>query len=352
VKLEEENDKMTDASFGEFELIARLTSDLASREDVHLGVGDDCAIMDIGGDQLLLATCDSQVEGVHFTLQTSNPEQIGRKALAVNLSDIAAMGGMPRFALISLLIPSHISPEILEEMYRGLRQEAKRFDTAIVGGNIASVGRGGSSSSFTIDITILGSVMRDRAITRSGARSGDTLCVTGHLGDSAAGLFTLFHPENTYSLAERDRVQNAHRTPHPRIAEGRILSQFGPHVITAMLDISDGLSGDLAHLCECSQVGVRVELACLPLSPSIHTIAHEAGQDPLHWAMHGGEDYELLFTVASGYEQRVIDAVQTATGTPVTIIGSMLPLAEQMQLLYPDGHQENIQPQSWDHLKN
>src|SRR5436305_7938301 len=346
---------MTDPSFSEFELIARLTSGLASREDVELGVGDDCAIMDflqypmtdrgneetltplptspdvhnsnqtiynvsrsfaLVEDQLLLATCDSLVEGVHFTLQTSSPEQIGRKALAINLSDIAAMGGTPRFALVSLLIPSHLSLEILEEIYTGLRQEAERFTTAIVGGNIARAGRVESSSSLTIDITLLGSVMRDRAITRSGAQPGDTLCVTGYLGDSAAGLFTLLHPEHTYSQAAHDQVCAAHRTPHPRIAEGHILSQFGPHIITAMLDISDGLSGDLAHLCERSQVGARVDLARLPLSPAIHTIAYETGQDPWHWALHGGEDYELLFTVAQGYEQRVIEAIQSATGTP------------------------------------
>jgi thiamine-monophosphate kinase len=234
-------------------------------------------------------------------------------------------------------------------VYAGLRQEAERFATAIVGGNISSVG---SASSLTIDITLLGSVIRDRAITRSGAHPGDILCVTGCLGDSAAGLFTLLHPERIYSLAARDQVCAAHRTPHPRVAEGRILSQFEPQVITAMLDVSDGLSGDLAHLCERSQVGVRVELTHLPLSPAVHTIAHETGQDPWHWALHGGEDYELLFTIAQGYEQQVIEAVQTATGTPVTVIGSILPLAERMQLLYPDGHQENLHPQSWDHLRN
>ena len=338
---------MADAFFNEFELIARLTSNLTAREDVLLGAGDDCAIMDMGGDQLLLATCDSQVEGVHFTLQTSSPEQIGHKALAINLSDIAAMGGVPRFALISLLLPPHISPEILEGVYSGLRQEAEQFNTAIVGGNIASVG---SSSCFTIDITLLGSVMRDRAIIRSGAQPGDTLCITGHLGDSAAGLFTLFHPEITCSLAALDQVRSAHRTPRPRVAEGRILSQFGPHIITAMLDVSDGLSGDLAHICDRSQVGARIEVARLPFSPAIHIIARETGQDSLRWVLHGGEDYELLFTVTPGYEQRVIDAVQSDTGTPVTVIGSVLPLEEQMRLLYADGHQESLQIQSWDHL--
>jgi thiamine-monophosphate kinase len=336
---------------GEFELIARLTSSLASRDDVRLGVGDDCAIMDVGGDQLLLATCDSQVEGVHFTLQTSSPEQIGRKALAINLSDIAAMGGTPRFALVSLLIPSHLSLKILEGIYAGLRQEAEHFATTIVGGNIARAGPTESASSLTIDITLLGSVMRDRAITRSGARPGDVLCVTGYLGDSAAGLFTLLHPERMYYPTARDQVRAVHRTPHPRIAEGHILSQFGPQVITAMLDISDGLSGDLTHLCERSQVGVRVELARLPLSQAVQTIAHEAEHDPWSWALHGGEDYELLFTIAQGYEQGVIEAVRVATGTPVTVIGSISPFEEQMIILYPDGHQEDLCSQSWDHLR-
>jgi thiamine-monophosphate kinase len=307
--------------------------------------------MDLGGDQLLLATCDSQVEGVHFTLQTASPEQIGRKALAVNLSDIAAMGGTPHFALVSLLIPSQLSLGILEEMYTGLRQEAERFATVIVGGNIARAGCTGAASSLTIDITLLGSVMRDRAITRSGARPGDVLCVTGYLGDSAAGLFTLLHPERMYSPVALDQVCVTHRTPHPRIAEGRILSQFGPHIITAMLDVSDGLSGDLAHLCERSQVGVHVELARLPLSQAIRAIAHESGQDPWYWALHGGEDYELLFTVAQGYEQQVSETVQAATGTSVSVIGSVLPFEEQMQLWHPDGHWENLRSQSWDHIR-
>jgi thiamine-monophosphate kinase len=342
---------MTDSSLGEFELIARLTSDLKSREDVRLGIGDDCAVMEFGGDQLLLATCDSQVEGIHFTLQTSSPEQIGRKALAINLSDIAAMGGVPRFALVSLLIPAHFSQEVLAEIYAGLQQEAERFAVAIVGGNVACAGGGGVASCLTIDITLLGAVMRDRAITRSGARPGDILCVTGNIGDSAAGLFTLFHPEIPYSPVDCERVRSVHRMPHPRVLEGQILGQFGPQVITAMLDISDGLSGDLAHLCERSQVGVRVELASLPLSQAVHTIARESGQDAWHWALHGGEDYELLFTVAPGYEQQVREAVQVATGTPVTTIGYILPFGERMQLAYPDGRREELCSQSWDHLK-
>ncbi|HET9922073.1 MAG TPA: thiamine-phosphate kinase, partial [Ktedonobacteraceae bacterium] len=157
-----------------------------SRADTVRGVGDDTAILDTGGDMLLLATVDSQVEGVHFTLGVCSPEQIGRKALAVNLSDIAAMGGEPRYALVSLVIPPHLSPELLEAIYAGIRAEASEFGTAIVGGNIAGSGRG---EQLILDITLLGAVERGHAILRSGARVGDVLCVTGTPGDSAAGLY-------------------------------------------------------------------------------------------------------------------------------------------------------------------
>src|SRR6266700_511182 len=160
------------AASGEFELIARLTQNLHSHEHAVLGVGDDCAILDLGGDEWLLVTCDSQVEGVHFTLQTSSPVQIGHKALAVNLSDIAAMGGEPRYALVSLILPQHLSLAVLDGIYTGLRQEAAQFTTAIVGGNIASAGKG---EQLIIDITLLGTIERGHALLRSGAHVGDTL---------------------------------------------------------------------------------------------------------------------------------------------------------------------------------
>src|SRR6266571_6208257 len=170
---------MTPMPIGEFELITRLTQNLPSRPGGQLGIGDDCAILDPGDDLLLLATCDSQVEGVHFTFQTSSPEQIGRKALAINLSDIAAMGGEPRYALVSLILPQHLSIDLLEHIYAGLRQEAEQFATAVVGGNIAGAGKG---EQLIIDITLLGVVERGHALVRSGAQVGDTLCVTGSLG--------------------------------------------------------------------------------------------------------------------------------------------------------------------------
>ncbi len=338
------------SSLSEFALIARLTTGLSSCADVDLGVGDDCAVLDLGGESdLLLATCDSQVEGIHFTLQTSTPEQIGHKALAINLSDIAAMGGLPRYALVSLILPPHLPIATMDGIYTGLRREAERYSTTIVGGNIASAGK---SEQLIIDITALGTVERGHALRRDGARPGDLLCVTGFLGDSAAGLYTLLHPSVSYPQDALKTVQAIHCTPSPRIPEGRVLSALRPQVITAMLDISDGLSGDLGHLCERSHVGARLDLPHLPLSDALYTIATSVGYDPLHWALHGGEDYELLFTIAPDHAQTVIDAVLQATGTPVTIIGEILPPEAGLRARYPGGREALLKVASWDHLKH
>jgi thiamine-monophosphate kinase len=296
---------------------------------------------------LLLATSDSQVEGVHFTRQFSSPEQIGHKALSVNLSDIAAMGGEPRYALVSLILPADLSRSYIDNLYSGIRHEATCYATTIIGGNIASSGK---SASLVIDITLLGTIERGHALTRSGAHSGDTLMVTCTLGDSAAGLYTLLHPAARYPRAAQEVLRTVHRTPQPRIHVGRILSQLGPAIITAMLDVSDGLSGDLAHLCARSNVGARVELAHLPLSPSLCAVAASIGYDRFSWALHGGEDYELLFTVSPGHEQKVIEAVHAATGIPVTPIGTMLPSEAGMNVVYPDGREDVLEVRSWNHL--
>ncbi|MBV9691459.1 MAG: thiamine-phosphate kinase [Ktedonobacteraceae bacterium] len=336
------------ANIGEFNLIAHLTKNLSAHDDVLLGVGDDCAILDVQSDLLLLATCDSQVEGVHFTLHTSSPEQIGRKALAVNISDIAAMGGIPRYALVSLILPSTLSFGVLERIYVGMRQEAEQYSIAIVGGNIAGSGK---AEQLVIDITLLGMVERGHALTRQGAHVGDTIFVTGSLGDSAAGFYTLLHADRPYPQDAMQALRLIHQVPRPRVQEGRALSQLGPQIVTAMLDISDGLSGDLAHLCERSQVGVRIEVGQLPLSAALLAIATTAAQDPLAWALHGGEDYGLLFTVVAGKEQEVIKAVRVVSDTPVTAIGKVCSPDEGMQLLYPNGHGEKFIPDSWDHLK-
>ncbi|WP_069802975.1 thiamine-phosphate kinase [Thermogemmatispora onikobensis] len=338
---------MSAASWSEFELIARLTAGLPSGEEVVVGVGDDCAVLDLGGPRLLLLTCDSQVEGVHFTLRTSSPEEVGRKALAINLSDIAAMGGEPRYALVSLHVPRHCSLAVLEGLYAGLRQEATAAQTLIVGGNVSGTG---AAETLAIDITLLGESERGRVLTRSGARVGDIIFVTGSPGDSAAGLYSLFEPDHPYPPTACERLRAAHRVPKPRLAEGRLLSQFGPQIVTALIDVSDGLSGDLGHLCERSGVGACIEVARLPISAELQALAATLGRDPLAWVLHGGEDYELLFTVAPGYEEAVQARFAAAGAAPITPIGQVTEAASGLRLRWPDGREEPLPVQSWDHF--
>lgn len=338
------------SALGEFALIARLTTGLSTRVPQDVGVGDDCAVLDLNTDRLLLATCDCQVEQVHFTRQTSSPEAIGRKALAINLSDIAAMGGTPLYALISLILPAHLPVETLDGIYSGLREMAQRYDTALVGGNVSGAGK--QSEQLMIDITLLGSVERGHALLRSGAHAGDLLCVTGTPGDSGAGFFSLTHPELTADAATLSYLHERHTSPTPRIFEGQVLGRFAPEQVTAALDISDGLSGDLAHLCERSHVGAQIELARLPLSPQLRTLANVAQRDPFAWALHSGEDYELLCVVAPEHVETVAQAVFEQTGTPLTVIGRLLPPEEGLHLVYPDGRVEPLAIQSWDHLQH
>ena len=332
---------------GEFELIELLTRNLTLPSSVLKGPGDDCAILDVGGDILLLLTCDSQVEGVHFRFDISTPEEVGRKAMTVNQSDIAAMGGEPRYALVSLIIPEHIPLEMLERVYAGLREQAGRFSTAIIGGNIAGAGKG---EQLIIDITLLGSVERGHVLTRDGAQVGDSVFVTGLPGEAVAGLFTYFHPDYDYPQAERDALRAVLRNPVPRVREGRILSQSGPHIVTSMLDISDGLSGDLRHICEQSHVGARIDIERLPITPAMQAVASAARANPLDWMLHGGDAYELLFTVAPGHEATVLQALQAEPQLPVTRIGSIIPASEGMLIHWPDGREEPLIPRSWDHF--
>lgn len=332
---------------GEFELIRRLTQQLPSNQAVALGIGDDCAVLDVEGGQQLLVTCDSQVEGVHFLRHFSSPEQIGRKALAANLSDIAAMGGQPRFALISLILPQQPDSDFLAQVYTGLQLEAAPFQVAIVGGNLAGSGPG---EQLIIDITIIGLVARGGALLRSGACNGDLLCVTGMPGEAAAGLYTLFHPELAYPSAALEKVRSRCRTPQPRVEVGQVLQRFGPEIITSLLDISDGLSGDLAHICERSKVGARVLAPDLPISEEVQSIARIAGCDPLEWVLHGGEDYELLFSVSPAYVEQVRESVYTETGVPVAVIGMITSPGEGLKLAHSSQHVEELRRQSWDHL--
>jgi len=283
----------------EFDLIQRLTSSLPTNQSVVTGPGDDCAVLDLGlPDRLLLFKTDAVVQGVHFTAET-DPEKIGSKALARCLSDIAAMAGTPNSALITLGLPREYDPAFVEKIYSGMSRMAKRYDVAIVGGETTT-----NPGGILISIAVLGTVARGKAVLRSGAKPGDALFVTGELGDSIAGKHLDFEP---------------------RLAEARWLADnFSLH---SMIDLSDGLAGDLRHIVKASGVAAELHSASIPISRSARLAAKAEGsaKSPLLAALTDGEDFELLFTVASRDAVPLVDAWKKQfPKTKLTCVGKIV----------------------------
>lgn len=266
----------------EFDLIHRLTRSLPANDSVVVGAGDDCAVLDLGlPDRLLLFKTDAVVQGIHFTLETP-PEKIGHKALARCLSDIAAMAGTPNSALITLALPPNFDPVFVEKIYSGMDALARRHHVAIVGGETTT-----NPGGILISLALLGTVPRGKCILRSGAKSGDALFVTGELGGSLSGKHLDFEP---------------------RLDEARWLADHFP--IHAMIDLSDGLAGDLRHIVHASHVGAELLATSIPASRASRLAAKSEGsaKPPLLAALTDGEDFELLFTTASRDAVPLLDA--------------------------------------------
>ncbi|GAB4557806.1 MAG: thiamine-phosphate kinase [Anaerolineae bacterium] len=330
---------------GEFPLIERLAAILgAPPSSVVEGIGDDVAVLAQTSGELLLATIDSQVEGVHFVKEGISPFDLGRRALAVNLSDIAAMGGTPRFALVSLVLPATCEVAWVEALYRGLNHEAEQAGVAVVGGNMA---RG--HEHVIIDICVLGGVHRHDLVLRSGARPGDQVMVTGWLGDAAAGLFVAQQPDIPLTNDDRAYLLSRHRTPTPRLRAGQILG--ARHLAAAMIDLSDGLASDIGHICERSRVGVRIYADRLPLSDALRRAAPALPRQPWELALSGGEDYELCFVARPTKAREAADIVQSEAGVPARAIGEILPEREGRWLVLPSGEEVPLMPSGWEHFR-
>ncbi|MDB6123396.1 MAG: Thiamine-monophosphate kinase [Pedosphaera sp.] len=266
----------------EFELINRLTNSLPTNKSLVTGAGDDCAVLDLGiPDRLLLFKTDAVVEGMHFTADTP-PEQIGYKALARCLSDIAAMGGTPNSAVITLALPRDFDVGRVEKIYEGMNALAAKHDVAIVGGETTT-----NPERMLISVALLGTVPRGKCVLRSGALAGDAIFVTGELGGSLKGKHLDFEP---------------------RLAEAQWLVEHFP--IHAMIDLSDGLAGDLRHILKASHVGAELFSSAIPVSRAakLASKAESSGKPPLLAALTDGEDFELLFTVASRDAVPLLDA--------------------------------------------
>ncbi len=333
------------ADIGEFALIERLHGLVAmERPDVIVGIGDDVAVLSVDGDQWLLATVDCQVEDVHFLRRAITPAQLGRRALAINLSDLAAIGGYPLFALVSLGLPNSLDVLWVEELYHGLGHEARQHGVAIVGGNMTR-----SPGGIWVDVTVLGRVRRDEVVLRSGARPGDLVLVTGQLGAAAAGLQLLLDPELTHVVGDPEPALTRHFTPTPRLAEAAVIARS--RQVTAMIDLSDGLSSDIGHICEQSGVGVRLWAAALPIAPAARAIAAARGEPPWNIALAGGEDYELCFTAPPDAAASLAAAIQEQTGAPVTVVGEILPAEAGRWMRLPEGDAIPLAPRGWEHFK-
>jgi thiamine-monophosphate kinase len=281
---------------------------------VAVGIGDDCAVLEPTAGHRLLATTDLLLEDIHFRRRYAEPADIGWKSLAVNLSDVAAMGGRPRWALVALACPAETTLEQVEAFYEGARDLASRHAVAIVGGDTTA-----SPTGWLVNVTLLGEAATP--LLRSGARVDDVIAVTGPLGRSAAGLAVLERPSAPAGMAAAvlAELTSAHLRPVPRVAEGQWLGEAGG--VTAMIDLSDGLGTDLAHVAEESGVRCRVDLERVPVDDTTRDLARALDTDALAWATSGGEDYELLLTCEAGAFTRLAEGLRRATGTPLHAIG-------------------------------
>lgn len=322
------------SELGEFGLIELLSRTVGKpkHESVIIGLGDDAACWRARAG-LELATTDTLVEGVHFSLGTATWRELGWKALAVNLSDIAAMGGVPRYALVALGLPEDTDVANVSKLYKGMAELAKTFDVEIVGGDVVA------APQVVISLTVVGETIKNRkALTRSAATPGDEIMVTGYLGASAAGLAMLNRElEFNYHIAKT--LRDAHLKPMPRVIEGQMLARHG---VEAAMDLSDGLVGDLEKLCQASGVGANIYIERVP----VHEIVLQSfGIDGISLALNGGEDYELLFTAPGDISGKV----QKDLPCPVAVIGDIVPGAG-VKVLDEGGIEIHMENAGWDHF--
>lgn len=308
---------------GEFQSIARWTSGLPRAAGDLAGLHDDCAVLAWDGKPLLVTT-DASVEGIHFNFAWYSPMDAGWRAMAGAISDIAAMGGVPRFATVSIAIPASTPVEVADGFYGGLREAAAFCGTAIIGGDTAR-----SPSGVFVDITVLGEASDGRYLLRSGAREGDVLAVTGWPGRSAAAL-ELFKRHGCGAAIPGD-VRAAHVHPQPRLAAGRWLAAC-PQV-HAMIDVSDGVIQDARHLAERSGIGLEVDTGATPDDDLLVRVCaeHDLDMRACYWG--GGEDYELLVAVAAAEFSTVRDAFEAANTLPLVPIGAFLGAGAPVRLL-------------------
>jgi thiamine-monophosphate kinase len=330
------------SEIGEFGFIDRVRQvcDVSVR-GVIKGIGDDCAVFRASSGSLMLFTTDMLLEDIHFMRDTITSYQLGRKVIAVNLSDIAAMGGRPLVALISLGIPIQTEVEEILELYRGMRDICTGYGLNIAGGDTVA-----SSDKLVINASVIGEGRENEILYRSGANPGDKVYLTGHIGDSIAGLKILKN-EITPPGGTGGYFINAHNEPKPLVEIGAFIATSG--LATAMIDLSDGLLSDLGHICEESGVGATISAPAIPLSPELKLLAGGVGFNSLELALSGGEDYQLLFTAPEKKAQRVEKLFRGHGISPPSLIGEIVQ-ERGIRLRKHDGSSEELRPKGFNHF--
>ena len=305
-----------------------------------IGVGDDAAVLS-GGDEYTIVTTDMLSEGMDFLFESITPYQLGWKSVAVNVSDIAAMGGIPTWTLVSMGFKPDTHVDFIDELYRGMIACTERFGSKLIGGDTNAV-RGDA----VISVTQMGKVKPENLARRSGARVGDRILVTGCLGDSIGGLELLFKFGIQKASEISGRLIEAHFMPVPRVPEANAV--VSTHAVRSMMDLSDGLGADLPKLCKASGVGALVYAEKLPVSDDLRHAAEALGTSATNMSAGGGEDFELLMTCAPEDVGKIIDAVESETGTRVTEIGEII--EGPVKIVYPDGTRKPLTG-GWEHFK-
>jgi thiamine-monophosphate kinase len=328
---------------GEFGFIKKISRGCLIRpERILKAIGDDAAAFTTDPAKVALITTDLLVERVHFLRAAITGFDLGYKSLAVNLSDIAAMGGTAREAFVSIAVPADCSLSYLEAVYEGMKELAARFEVNILGGDTTT-----SKIDLIINVVVYGTVAREEMLCRDAAKPGDIIFSTGYLGDSKAGLHLMIED----IAAESDQLQNllrAHLRPEAHLPEGHFLAQQ-PAVKTA-IDTSDGLSSDLAHIAEESGVGATLYYENIPVSKDLKAFCSQFGFDPVEYALAGGEDYTLLCTIPPAEAARIAENFQRQFNRPLFKLGEIT-AEKKMQMIYPDGSSKQIALTGWDHFK-
>ncbi len=320
----------------ESDLIERIAARAARRPGTELGIGDDAAIL--AGEGRIVVAQDLLVDDVHFRLSTTGARDLGHKALAVNLSDLAAMGARPVAAFVGLVLPPRgFDDEDFDLLYDGLEALAAAHQVTLAGGDLTA------GATLTLAVTVIGRPYEGiEPLRRTGAREGDLLCVTGSLGAAGAGLLLLEDPAIGAGIERADALRDAQRRPEPRVAEGRLLAGHGA---TAMMDLSDGLAIDAERLALASGLRATIGLDDIPVAPGVAEVAVATGRDPRVLALTGGEDYELLVAVPPDR----LDALRALVGVPLTPVGRLVGGVPGLEVHDSDGTTVALATPGWQH---